>query len=705
MVDKARKKNAPLSSLSESESNLLIQFIAASPQAHIILQESGLVLKINAALANLLQCPENKHRGSTFINMLAPSSHQVYFDSYRALFSGNNGNSLHLLLLRHNGSTVPVSLHRLAELSAEDGNRRCIFAVCDSVVEERIAERVATLADQIERRAEEQIRALQREIHERERMEKTFRESQERQALAFWGADMAWWEYNIPAGRFNFSSRIVEILGDAYTSTSIKVDDLYKFIYQDDRTAVVNAFDAHIEGKVPILDVRIRVVSHSCAWKWVLLRGRITEHNENNNPLRMVGIIQDITESKQLEDEHALFFEHATDMFTILNHDGILLHVNPAVEKCLGWAAHEMTGVPAISFTHPDDVTTAMEALASLASNKNLPPVEQRVRTKSRTYRWLSTNVVSLPEHGLSIGIGRDITEKKELDLKILEINQTLEQRVAARSKELEQQKSYLEEAMSIGQMAYWEYDLSTGEFIFDDAVYTLLRTTAAEQGGYRIEASLFQQRFLAASDAPPLAACMANVPNADPRVLRSFEVAVRLGDGTRGYFMVRIRLEKDDLERIVRVFGIAQNVSAHKKLKEDMEQREQLYHNLFETSLSPIFVADSTTGMLIDANRRASEYVGINVEILRTMKFTELHDESSLEIVTSTFDNIRSCDKLEAITAKLRHHSGTYRLVLIHTRAVACGDKNISVAIMTDIEDQKSLIDDIYNRHNLPTS
>ena len=108
----------------------------------------------------------------------------------------------------------------------------------------------------------------------------------------------------------------------------------------------------HKEGKTTIVDVRIRVISHSCAWKWVLLRGRITEYDENNTPLRMVGIIQDINETKQSEDEHSLFFKHATDMFTVLDQNGIMQNVNPAVEKHLGWTAREMIGVPAISFTH-----------------------------------------------------------------------------------------------------------------------------------------------------------------------------------------------------------------------------------------------------------------------------------------------------------------------------------------------------------------
>lgn len=554
MAEKKITKTTLPAITNKDAAKALYDFVKSSPHPYIILEESGTIVLANTAMDRLLLCRENDHTGLVFVSLVAPAFRQKYFDLFRDFFGGTLTNGTKIQLIRENGSYLPVTLYRQTEIAVENSGRQCVVAICDDLSEEHIAERVATRADQIERKYEEQIRTLQKTLQERERTDKTFREMQERQTLAFWGADMAWWEYAIPSDVFTMSSRVSQILGDIYSPGSVPADDLLEYIYEDDREKVLVAIRDHKEGKTTIVDVRIRVISHSCAWKWVLLRGRITEYDENNTPLRMVGIIQDINETKQSEDEHSLFFKHATDMFTVLDQNGIMQNVNPAVEKHLGWTAQEMIGVPAISFTHPDDINNANKALELLSESKTPPPVEQRVRCKDGTYRWLSTNVVPLPEHGVSIGIGRDITEQKAQHILIQELNTSLEQRVAERSAEL--------------------------------------------------------------------------------------------------------------------------------------KRREQMYRTLFAVSPMPIFVANASTGTLIDANDRALEYIGASFDELQKMHFTELHDAASQELVQSTFKSICAGGRLSAITARLRHNSGAYRRVMIHSRAVICDDAVYAVAVMTDLEE-----------------
>lgn len=554
MTEKKRTKTTLSAITNKDAAKALYDFVKTSPHPYIILEESGKIVLANTALDRLLLCRENNYAGLALVSLVAPAFRQKYFDLFRDFFNGTLTNGTTIQLIRENGPYLPVTLYRHTEIAIENKGRQCIVAICADLSEEHVEERVATRVDQIERKYEEQIRSLQTTLHERERTDKTFREMQERQTLAFWGADMAWWEYAIPSDIFIMSSRVSQILGDIYSPGSVPADDLLEYIYEDDREKVLEAIRDHKEGKTSIVDVRIRVISHSCVWKWVLLRGRITEYGENNTPLRMVGIIQDINETKQFEDEHSLFFKHATDMFTVLDQNGILQNVNPAVEKHLGWSAQEMIGIPAITFTHPDDINNANKALELLSQSKVPPPVEQRVRCKDGTYRWLSTNVVPLPDHGVSIGIGRDITEQKTQQILIQEINASLEQRVAERSAEL--------------------------------------------------------------------------------------------------------------------------------------ERREQMYRTLFALSPMPIFVANASTGTLIDANDRALEYIGVSFDDLKKMHFTELHDTASLELVQSTFKSISTGGRLLAITARLRHNSGTYRRVMIHTRAVVCDDAVYAVAVMTDLEE-----------------
>ncbi|HQN02125.1 MAG TPA: PAS domain S-box protein, partial [Candidatus Hydrogenedentes bacterium] len=288
--------------------------------------------------------------------------------------------------------------------------------------------------------------------------------------------------------------------------------------------------------------------------------------------------------------------------------------------------------------------------------------------------------------------------EQKKQEQEIRNLNQNLEQQVAKRSAELRQQKAYLDEAVTMGQIAYWEYDPAAGEFIFNDAIYRILRTTVQEEGGYRIPASIFQERFLAAPEIKNLTTYMFNMLSVELDLLPSFEMPIRYRDGVLGHLMVRIRIEKDSENRIVHVFGIAQDISTQKEMKAKLEHREQMYRMLFETSPSPVFVVDSTSGILIDANERALEFTGLSMEEVRGSHFTQLHDNSSQLAVKTTFRSISNCGGMESVIATLRHHSGKYRSVIIHTRAVACGEKVYAVGIMTDIEEHKTMIREAIN-------
>jgi PAS domain-containing protein len=52
-----------------------------------------------------------------------------------------------------------------------------------------------------------------------------------------------------------------------------------------------------------------------------------------------------------------------------------------------------------------------------------------------------------------------------------------------------------LSEAMDLAGIVYWEIDLNTNTFIFNDAFYALYGTTAEAEGGYRMEAAEYRRR------------------------------------------------------------------------------------------------------------------------------------------------------------------------------------------------------------------
>ena len=85
--------------------------------------------------------------------------------------------------------------------------------------------------------------------------------------------------------------------------------------------------------------------------------------DKNQRPVGILGVIRDITERKLMEDKLHLeeqrfraFVEHSSDMIVILNLEGIITYVNPAIESILGFKPEERIGAKGFERVHPDDI-------------------------------------------------------------------------------------------------------------------------------------------------------------------------------------------------------------------------------------------------------------------------------------------------------------------------------------------------------------
>ncbi|MFA5948987.1 MAG: PAS domain-containing protein [Hyphomicrobium sp.] len=107
------------------------------------------------------------------------------------------------------------------------------------------------------------------------------------------------------------------------------------------------------------------------------------------------------------------FFELSPDLFAIASAiDGIFIRVNPAFSRLLGYAECEICLKRAVDFVHPDDLSQCHEAESALRLGVTVT-LENRMRTKSGTYVWISWTLTPHSEQGLYCCIGRDMTELK----------------------------------------------------------------------------------------------------------------------------------------------------------------------------------------------------------------------------------------------------------------------------------------------------
>ena len=137
-------------------------------------------------------------------------------------------------------------------------------------------------------------------------------------------------------------------------------------------------------------------------------------HGPHSESPEAIGIFLNLTDIKQITAERDRFFQLSPDIFCIANPQGYFTYANSACEKTLGFTPAELTSRPYSSFVHPDDVEATVLMAQQLADGHELVNFENRYQHKDGTYRWISWNVTTTPNHDLFYCAGHGITEQKQ---------------------------------------------------------------------------------------------------------------------------------------------------------------------------------------------------------------------------------------------------------------------------------------------------
>jgi len=200
-------------------------------------------------------------------------------------------------------------------------------------------------------------------------------------------------------------------------------------------------------------------------------------------------------------------------------------------------------------------------------------------------------------------------------------------------SKKLEIQRrlalkeSQLYEALRLGKMAYWGYDLESGMIQLNDQYFDLLGTTAHLNGGYEVSFRQWLKKFVHPDDAGILLDAIKGLRQ-KPTSDFSGSVYFRYlhGSGDYGYMHARYYLHHNDTAQ-VRVFGICQDVTCEKANElEYLKNRRQLEITQQGIDTANIGVYQvNYEGKIEYVNHCACEMTGFSKSELLSMHITEL--------------------------------------------------------------------------------
>jgi PAS domain S-box-containing protein/putative nucleotidyltransferase with HDIG domain len=116
----------------------------------------------------------------------------------------------------------------------------------------------------------------------------------------------------------------------------------------------------------------------------------------------------------------------------------------------------------------------------------------------------------------------------------------------------------------------------------------------------------------------------------------------------------------------------------------------EERYHTLVDLANDAIIVVDIATGLIIDANRKAGELVGLPRERLVGMRQLDLHPASEQERCKGVFTEAVSKGKLLVGTACLSHRDGRIIPAEVSLSVIEVGGRKVLMSILRDISERQ---------------
>ncbi|RMG92457.1 MAG: EAL domain-containing protein, partial [Zetaproteobacteria bacterium] len=154
------------------------------------------------------------------------------------------------------------------------------------------------------------IAGIIHDIHHVKQLYQELQESEKRHLEAQKLANFGHWELDLVHNRLWWSDGVFRIFEIDPHSFEASYEAFLKTVHPDDRDMVDRAYTASVANHKPY-QIEHRLLMNDGRIKWVLERGR-TDYDQQGKPLRSIGTVLDITQSKQVELEKQALADRLT---------------------------------------------------------------------------------------------------------------------------------------------------------------------------------------------------------------------------------------------------------------------------------------------------------------------------------------------------------------------------------------------------------
>jgi diguanylate cyclase (GGDEF)-like protein/PAS domain S-box-containing protein len=179
------------------------------------------------------------------------------------------------------------------------------------------------------------------QLRESQRQRAALERAEERLALTVLGAAAGWFEWDLQAGRIDWSPRLRALFGyEAGDPPEAALWD--ELVWPDDRARVERAVSAHFDGQSECFDECFRGRRKDGSWFWAWVRFK-AGRDRDGRLTRAVGTVLDVSDKVRVERRLALEHERMRttlaalgDAVVTVDGAGRVEYANPAAERVVG---------------------------------------------------------------------------------------------------------------------------------------------------------------------------------------------------------------------------------------------------------------------------------------------------------------------------------------------------------------------------------
>ncbi|WP_017460500.1 diguanylate cyclase [Dyella ginsengisoli] len=239
-------------------------------------------------------------------------------------------------------------------------------------------------------------------------------------------AQVGGWSLDLSSNVLRWSPQTFH-LHDLPVGTPPSLEQALAFYPAEARQRLVQAIErARREGGD--WDLELPLVTATGRKLWVRAMGRV-EYLDDGQPHRLVGAIQDISIRRQvttaLETSERRFrqmFQYSPGLICTHDHEGVLLSVNPAAARALGYSVGELLGRPLSDFMPESRRPAFRDYLLRIITTSSDSGVMELLAKDGRHLMWQYHNVLDdEADEPYILGHAQDITERFEMEQQLRE--------------------------------------------------------------------------------------------------------------------------------------------------------------------------------------------------------------------------------------------------------------------------------------------